>query len=175
MKNAVTIASDLISLFPKNETPESTENYEGFYHFDEIEGSVEHVTIKCIIRDHDKEKFENKKLFSKRCVSFINEKYGVNVASVKIKDSYYNMKEVIDKHPKVVKIAEQAYAEAGVKFEPKPIRGGTDGARLSYMGIPTPNIFTGGHNYHSIYEFIPVQAMEKAVKVINNIITDVAK
>ncbi|MGC8757881.1 MAG: peptidase T [Caldisericaceae bacterium] len=175
MKNAVTIASELIGLFPKSETPETTERYEGFYHFDEIEGSIERVTVKCIIRDFDRDKFESRKLFAKKCVNFINEKYGAKLASVKMKDSYYNMKEVIDKHPEIVKIAEKAYEEAGVKFEPKPIRGGTDGARLSYMGIPTPNIFTGGHNYHSVYEFIPVQPMEKASQVIVNIIKDIAK
>ncbi len=175
MKNAVTIASELISLFLKNETPESTEKYEGFYHFDEIGGNVEKITVKCIIRDYDRNKFEKRKSFSKDCVNFINKKYGVGTASLKIKDSYYNMKEIIDKYPKSIEIAERAYKEAKISFDSKPIRGGTDGARLSYMGIPTPNIFTGGHNYHSIYEFIPVQSMEKAVEVIMNIIKNMAE
>jgi tripeptide aminopeptidase len=170
MKNAIKIAQELMFLFPPLETPEATSEYEGFYHFYEINGGVEGVNLKAIIRDHDKNKFQTRKYFAENIANFINDKYGEGTVSIEIKDQYYNMREIIEKNPQIVDIAKKAFEMSGIEFKTKPIRGGTDGARLTYMGIPTPNIFSGGYNYHSIYEFVCIQAMEKAKEVVKNII-----
>ncbi len=169
MKNAIKIANELISMFPCCEVPECTEGYEGFYHIHEFSGTVDKVVIKMLIRDHDKERFENRKMNALKISEFINEKYGAGTVELSIKDSYYNMKEIIDAYPEVIEIGIKAYRDAGIEPKISPIRGGTDGARLSFMGIPTPNIFTGTLNEHSIYECVPVPSMEKAVEVIVNI------
>ncbi|BAL80956.1 peptidase T [Caldisericum exile] len=170
MKNAIKISQELMFLFPPLETPEATQGYEGFYHFYEINGGVEEVNLKAIIRDHDKTKFQLRKYFAENIANFLNDKYGEGTVSIEIKDQYYNMREIIEKHQEVLDLAKRAFERTGLEFKSKPIRGGTDGARLTYMGIPTPNIFSGGYNYHSIYEFVSVQAMEKAKEVVKNII-----
>lgn len=172
MKNAILIGNELIGLLPYSEKPEVTSGYEGFFHIYQEIGSVEEVIQKYIIRNHDKIKFEKMKIFFKSCVEFLNKKYGNDTIKLLLKDSYYNMKEIIDLNMNIVEIARKAMLDAGVKPYIKPIRGGTDGARLSYMGLPTPNIFTGGHNFHGIYEYIPTFAMEKAVDVILNIVRE---
>jgi tripeptide aminopeptidase len=172
MKNAVRITAEFIKLLPENESPEHTEGHEGFYHPYEIKGNTGETIIKLLIRDHDREKFEEKKKFLHDCINFLNKKYKRDIAEIKIKDSYYNMKEIIDAYPEIVKIAVEAIKKSGVTPKITPIRGGTDGARLSFMGIPTPNLFTGGHNEHSIFEYIPIQSMEKATEVIINIIKE---
>lgn len=170
MKNAVGIASEVISCFPKTEIPEVTDNYEGFYHFYEIKGGVQEVFMKAIIRDHDKLKFEEKKRFCRIVEEFINKKYGDGTIQISIDDSYYNMKEVIEKYPQVIELAKKAFLDSGLEFKTRPIRGGTDGAKLTYKGLPTPNIFSGGQNLHSIYEFVSIKSMIKAVEVIKNIV-----
>lgn len=175
MKNAVKIGSEFINLLPQNQTPEVTEGYEGFFHIYQEIGSVEEVIQKYIIRDHDRARFENKKEFFKSCVEFINKKYGAGTVELLLKDTYYNMKEIIEKNFETIEIAKKSMIQAGVSPIIKPIRGGTDGARLSFMGLPTPNIFTGGHNFHGIYEYIPAFAMEKAVEVIINIVKEFSK
>ena len=175
MKNAIRIASELINILPQSEIPEATSIYEGFFHIYQEIGSVEEAVQKYIIRDHDKTKFERKKDLFKSCVAFINKKYGEDTVELILKDTYYNMKEIIEKNFEVIEIAKLAMNATGVEPIIKPIRGGTDGARLSYMGLPTPNIFTGGHNFHGTYEYIPTFAMEKAVSVIINIVKEFAK
>jgi len=175
MKNAIKIGNEFINLLPQNQTPEVTEGYEGFFHIYQEIGSVEEVIQKYIIRDHDKTKFESKKEFFKSCVEFINKKYGQETVELLLKDTYYNMKEIIEKNFDTIEIAKKSMIQAGVNPIIKPIRGGTDGARLSFMGLPTPNIFTGGHNFHGVYEYIPTFAMEKAVDVILNIVKEFAK
>ncbi len=175
MKNAIKIGNEFINLLPQNQTPEVTEGYEGFFHIYQEIGSVEEVIQKYIIRDHDKTKFESKKEFFKSCVEFINKKYGQETVELLLKDTYYNMKEIIEKNFDTIEIAKKSIIQAGVNPIIKPIRGGTDGARLSFMGLPTPNIFTGGHNFHGVYEYIPTFAMEKAVDVILNIVKEFAK
>ncbi len=172
MKNAIKIANELISMLPVCETPECTEGYEGFFHIHEFTGSVDNATVKMLIRDHDREKFEKRKLTAVKIAEFLNEKYGKDTIKLDIKDSYYNMKEIIDAYPEVIEIGIKAYKDAGIEPKISPIRGGTDGARLSFMGVPTPNIFTGTLNEHSIYECVPVQSMEKAVEVIINIVKE---
>lgn len=170
MINAVEIASEFMSLLPKNEAPEHTEKYEGFYHAYGIKGGVEEAEIQYIIRDFDKENFENRKKLMAEVAKFINNKYGREIVIVKVKDQYYNMKEKIEPVKHVVDIAYKAMEDEGITPIVNPIRGGTDGARLSYMGLPTPNMFTGGMNFHGKYECIPTFAMEKAVDVILKII-----
>ncbi len=170
MKNAVLIGMELASMFPEKETPGHTEGYEGFYHLNNFEGDVEEVKLTYIIREFAKEKFQDRKIFVNNCVNKINEKYGNGTIVLELKDQYYNMKEKIDESRYIVEIAHKAMKEAGVEPDVKPIRGGTDGARLSFMGLPTPNIFAGGHNFHGKYEFIPVFAMKKAVDVIVKIV-----
>ncbi|MBB6217106.1 tripeptide aminopeptidase [Anaerosolibacter carboniphilus] len=166
MKNATLIGMELASMLPANETPGYTEGYEGFYHLNSIEGNVENTKMNYIIREFDKNRFEERKTVLKNIVDTLNEKYGSGTVVLEMKDQYYNMKEKIDEAKHVVEIAHKAMEEVGIKPIIVPIRGGTDGARLSYMGLPTPNIFTGGHNYHGRYEYIPTYAMEKAVEVI---------
>ena len=164
------IAMELNSMLPVNERPEFTDGYEGFYHLIDIHGGVENTTISYIIRDHCKDKFEVKKETLKRIVDIFNYKYG-NIISLEMKDQYYNMKEKIEPVMQIVNIAKKAMEEVGVEPIISPIRGGTDGARLSYMGLPCPNLFTGGQNFHGKFEYIPTFAMEKSVEVILKIIS----
>ncbi|HIT48709.1 MAG TPA: peptidase T [Candidatus Coprenecus stercoripullorum] len=170
MLNAILIGSELNDMLPVWQRPEHTEGYDGFIHIIKFAGVVEEATINYIIRDHDMELFEKKKRMLEECAAFINGKYGDGVATVEIKDQYYNMKKEVEPHYRIIEIAVKAMEEAGIRPEIKPIRGGTDGARLSFMGLPCPNIFAGGHNFHGKYEYVPVQSMEKATEVILNII-----
>ena len=176
MKNAALIACEFNSLLPKDEIPEKTEGYEGFYHLTSMSGEIENATLNYIIRDHDREKFEEKKRVFAAVGDKINEIYGEGVAEIEITDSYYNMKEKIEPCMFIVDRAKAAMEELGIKPVVTPIRGGTDGARLSFMGLPCPNICTGGENFHSRFEFVSVEAMEKIsdiiVKIIENAVTD---
>ncbi|KUK95852.1 MAG: Tripeptide aminopeptidase [Anaerolineaceae bacterium 46_22] len=166
MRNALLIGMEFNELLPVFERPEFTENYEGFYHLYEINGTVEEAAMAYIIRDHDSEKFEVKKRLIQKAADFINEKYGERVIELTLEDQYYNMREMVEPHPEIMKIAVEAVKSVGVTPLIIPVRGGTDGSRLSYMGLPTPNIFTGGHYFHGKYEFIPTFAMEKAVETL---------
>ena len=176
MKNASLIACEFNSLLPSDEIPEKTEGYEGFHHLVSMSGEIEHASLVYIIRDHDKEKFEAKKAQFVAAANKINEIYGENTAVLDIKDSYYNMKEKIEPCMHIVDRARDAMLECGITPVIVPIRGGTDGARLSFMGLPCPNICTGGENFHSRFEFVSVEAMEKIsdiiVKIIENAVTD---
>lgn len=170
MINAMLVAMELNAILPVNERPEFTTAYDGFYHLIKMEGTVENAMIQYIVRDHDRQKFEAKKKFAYEAADFINKKFREGTVSVEIKDQYFNMREQIEPVFHIVDIAEKAMLETGVKPVIVPIRGGTDGARLSFMGLPCPNIFAGGHNFHGKYEYVPVESMEKAVKVILKII-----
>ena len=165
MVNALVVANKLVSLLPSNERPEHTTGYEGFYHLTNISGTVDAATVGYIIRDHDREIFEKRKQVMLDTIAFINKLYP-DSTSVEIKDQYYNMREKVEPVKHVVDLAFEAMTAVGVTPIVKPIRGGTDGARLSFMGLPCPNIFAGGHNFHGRYEFVPIQSMEKAVQVI---------
>lgn len=170
MKNAMLIAMEFNQMLPVNERPEYTENYEGFFHITNISGSVEECEIKYIIRDHDSDLFSSKKRLMEQCAQFINKKYGKGSITLEITDQYYNMKQEVLPHFEVIEIAKRAMEMADVTPKIQPIRGGTDGARLSFMGLPCPNIFAGGHNFHGKLEYVPVESMEKAVEVILNIV-----
>lgn len=170
MKNALLIGMELQSLLPVFENPMYTEGYEGFYHLDNMSGDVEHLTMNYIIRDHNRKKFEEKKEWIQKSVDFLNQKYGKDTIEIKIKDSYYNMKEKIEPYMYLIEIAKQAMEELEIEPKISPIRGGTDGARLSFMGLPCPNLCTGGHNFHGKYEFISIQSMEKVVKLLIKIV-----
>jgi tripeptide aminopeptidase len=170
MKNSMLIAMELNGMLPAYEIPEHTENYEGFYHLTEINGNVENTNMNYIIRDHDKERFERKKELLIKIVDHLNLKYGPRTVKIIMVDQYYNMKEKIEPVFSIVELAINAMKAVGVTPKIVPIRGGTDGARLSYMGLPCPNLFAGGHNFHSRFEFIPVRSMQKAVEVIVKII-----
>ena len=165
MTNALVVANKLVSLLPANERPEHTTGYEGFFHLTNISGTVDSATIGYIIRDHNRELFENRKKVMLNIVEFINKLYP-DSTTVDIKDQYYNMREKVEPVKHIVDIAFEAMEAVGVTPIVKPIRGGTDGAQLSFKGLPCPNIFAGGHNFHGRYEFVPVQSMEKAVEVI---------
>ena len=175
MRNALLIGMELNDLLPVFDRPEFTEKYEGFFHLYLFNGTVEEATMSYIIRDHDRSKFESMKQLLAKAVDFINEKYGDKVIEINIEDQYYNMSEQVKVHPKIMEIAIQAVQAVGLSPIIEPVRGGTDGSRLSYMGLPTPNIFTGGHYYHGKYEFIPTFAMEKAVETLVAIAERVAK
>ncbi|WP_367362231.1 peptidase T [Mesotoga sp.] len=166
MKNSILIACEFNDLLPSSEVPAATEGREGFFHLLSIKGSVEETILKYIIREHNMEKFERKKKMIKEIAVFLNSKYGDDTVSLQTRDSYYNMKEKIEEKMFLVEIAERAMESLSIRPRISPVRGGTDGARLSFMGLPTPNIFTGGHNFHGRYEYIPVSSMEKAVMVI---------
>lgn len=166
MKNSMLIAMELNSMLPGHQTPEHTENYEGFYHLTDFQGTVENSTISYIIRDHDKEEFNRKKDLLIKIIDHLNIKYGSRTVKIIMVDQYYNMREKILSSFHVVELAIDAMKELGIKSKIIPIRGGTDGAKLSFMGLPCPNLFTGGHNFHSRYEYIPVKSMEKAVQAI---------
>ncbi|WP_298138332.1 peptidase T [Flavobacterium sp.] len=170
MINSMLIANKFISKLPKNEIPQETQDYEGFYHVTQISGSLEDTKLELIIRDHSMKKFEKRKKKVEKIVSKINKKYakqfGEDICVLEIKDQYYNMKEKVEPMMYIVDLAEKAMKQLGIKPLIKPIRGGTDGSRLSYMGLPCPNIFAGGHNFHGKYEYVPVESMQKAVDVI---------
>lgn len=170
MVNASLLAAELISMFPANETPATTCGYEGFYHIVGLQGEVDNATATFIIRDHDRTGFEARKAFAQSVADDMNRKYGAGTVTATISDQYYNMKEQIDKVPFVVDIACQAMEESGVKAVKVPIRGGTDGAQLSFKGLPCPNLFAGGMNFHGRYEWVPIQSMEKAMMTVVNII-----
>lgn len=174
MVNALVVANKLVSLLPPHERPEHTSDYEGFIHLVGMSGTVDAATVSFIIRDHDKELFENKKALLADSVAFINKLYP-NSSVVEINDQYYNMREKVEPFMHIVDYAFSAMEAVGVTPNVKPIRGGTDGARLSYMGLPCPNIFAGGLNFHGRYEFVPIQSMEKAANVIVKIAELVAK
>lgn len=169
MKNSMQIAMELNGMLPINERPEYTDDYEGFYHLTEFSGTVDYSKMSYIIRDHDKEEFTRKKNLMIKIVDHLNMKYGSGTLRLTLVDQYYNMKEKIEPVFHIVELAQRAMNQVGVIPNIKPIRGGTDGSRLSYMGLPCPNIFVGGHNFHSRYEFIPIKSMEKAVEVIMKI------
>ena len=170
MINASLIACEIIEMFPKDEVPEKTEGYEGFYFLDEMKSNCEEGEVVYIIRDHDKAKFLAKKEFVKELVEKVNKKYGKEVVKLELKDEYYNMGEIIKDHMYVVDIAKQAMENLGIKPLIKPIRGGTDGSKISFMGLPTPNIFAGGENFHGKYEFVALESIEKATDVIVEIV-----
>ena len=170
MKNASLIAIDLASMFPEDEVPEKTEGYEGFYLLDGITSNCEDAELTYILRDHDKKKFEDKKEFARKVVEKINKKYGQNTVEVIIKDQYYNMGDIIKDHMYVVDIAREALENLNIKPIIKPIRGGTDGSIISFMGLPTPNIFAGGENFHGKYEFVALESMVKATDTIIEIV-----
>ena len=169
MINAIDVACELNSLVPAVERPQYTEGYEGFYHCVGISGTVEEATISYIIRDHDAEKFEAKKVWMHNIVGILNNKYGEGVLKLTLKDQYYNMRKMVEPHPQIIELAKEAMVEADVTPIVRPIRGGTDGARLSFMGLPCPNIFAGGMNFHGKFEYCSLNSMEKAVKVIINL------
>ena len=171
MLNAILIGMELNSLLPVGQRPELTDGYDGFFHIIGFNGTVENAEFSYIIRDHDMDLYEQKKAFMEKCVAFINEKYGEGTATVEIKHQYYNMRKVVEPHYHIVEIARKAMEMEGIVPDVKPIRGGTDGANLSFMGLPCPNIFAGGHNFHGKMEFVPLESMEKASRVILNILT----
>ena len=166
MKNALLMAQEFQSMLPASENPMYTSGYEGFYHLDRLSGVVEEAVAEYIIRDHDKEKFEKKKELFQEVGRFLNGKYGEDTFEIEIKDSYYNMKEVIEKHMHLVDTAKEAMTELGIAPVVVPIRGGTDGARLSYMGLPCPNLCTGGANFHGRFEYACADDMEKIVELL---------
>jgi tripeptide aminopeptidase len=170
MINALLVANKLIAMLPPTQRPEHTEGYEGFYHFLSINGNVETAELQCFIRDHDFGKFDEKKKLLQEVVSLLNIEYGAGTVHLELADQYYNMRQKIEPVMYVVDIAKKAMEQAGVDPRVSAIRGGTDGARLSYEGLPCPNIFAGGHNFHGPFEFVPIPSMLKAVEVILNIV-----
>jgi tripeptide aminopeptidase len=170
MINAMLIANDFINRLPKNEIPQKTKGYEGFFHVHHLKGSIEETVLELIIRDHDAKKFKKRKELIHKITKKINKKFakqfGEDIIITEIKDQYYNMKEKVVPVMHIVDVAEEAMKSIGIKPLIKAIRGGTDGSRLSYMGLPCPNIFAGGHNFHGKYEYVPVESMLKAIDVI---------
>ncbi len=175
MVNAARVATELVRMLPQDETPETTEGYEGFYHLTDIRGNCESATVSLIIRDHNRRKFEARKERVEEIVAVINAKYGKAVAVLDLHDQYYNMREKIEPIMYIIETAQQAMKEAGVTPHIQPIRGGTDGAQLSFKGLPCPNIFAGGINFHGPYEFCPVQSLEKGMATVVNICRLVAE
>ena len=166
MVNACLLATELAQMLPEDERPETTEGYQGFFHLLGIEGNVEKAKMSYIIRDHDSDRFEARKRLIQKSVDLMNEKYGADAFTIEVKDQYYNMKEKIDPQMHVIDLVLHAMQDCGVAPKVKPIRGGTDGAQLSFKGLPCPNIFAGGVNFHGPYEFVSIQSMEKAMQVI---------
>ncbi len=166
MLNSMRVAQQFLSMLPRHETPEHTEGYEGFYHLTAMQGSVEESTLNFIIRDHDRDRFERRKKEMQHLVNKINAEFGTETASLELRDQYYNMREKVEPVMHIVNLAFEAMEAVGVKPKVKPIRGGTDGARLSFEGLPCPNIFAGGHNFHGRFEYLPIPSMEKAMMVI---------
>ncbi|HYQ57051.1 MAG TPA: peptidase T [Draconibacterium sp.] len=175
MINALLVAHKIIGMLPPTQRPEHTEKYEGFYHLLSMNGGIEEAELSYLIRDHDKNKFEEKKQLLTEVIKLINIEYGKNIVELEIADQYYNMREKVEPVKYIIDIAEKAMFDAGVEPKIKAIRGGTDGARLSYDGLPCPNIFAGGHNFHGPFEFVPIPSMLKAVEVILNIAQSVGK
>ncbi|MDO4823566.1 MAG: peptidase T [Bacteroidales bacterium] len=175
MINAGRVATELVQMLPQNETPETTEGYEGFFHLTGIQGSCENASLSFIIRDHDRQIFEQRKQKMTEVVAAVNEKYGEGVVELELKDQYYNMREKVEPKMFIIDIAKEAIDEAGMVPKIVAIRGGTDGAQLSFKGLPCPNLFAGGINFHGPFEFCPVQSLEKAEKTIVNIIKKVAE
>ena len=170
MRNAVLLGIEFNAMLPPTETPEHTEGYEGFYHLLHFEGCEEKAELHYIVRDHDQRKFEARKAYLRRTADYLNEKYGSGTFELKQKDQYYNMKSVMEQHMEIVERAERAMRKCGVEPQAVPIRGGTDGAMLSYKGLPCPNLPTGGFNFHSRFEFIPVQAMDKMAEILTALV-----
>ena len=170
MKNAILIGMELNAMLPVSQRPDRTEGYEGFYHIVGFKGEVETATFSYIIRDHNMGLYEQKKAFMQQCVDAINEKYGAGTATLDLKHQYYNMRKQVEPHYHIIEKAMKAMEMEGITPNIKPIRGGTDGANLSFMGLPCPNIFAGGHNFHGKMEYVPLESMQKASKVILNII-----
>ena len=170
MKNAILIAQEFNAMLPEDERPENTEHYEGFYHLTKMDGTVEQSAFQYIIRDHDREKFETRKQTMRTIADRLNKKYGDNTVILELTDQYFNMREKVEPVYHIVETAIKAMEAVGVKPLVKPIRGGTDGARLSYMGLPCPNIFAGGENFHGKHEYVPVESMVKAAEVMLKII-----
>lgn len=170
MINALHLAMELNTMLPFADKPEHTEGYEGFYHLTQMSGTVENATMEYIIRDHSSEKFEQRKVFMTEVVKLLNARFDEPRITLTLKDQYYNMRKMVEPHPAIIERAVRAMELAGVKPLIKPIRGGTDGSRLSYMGLPCPNIFTGGANFHGRFEYISLDTMERAVQTIINII-----
>jgi len=171
MLNSMRVANLFASRLPRHDTPEHTEKYEGFYHLVGMEGTVEKSSLTYIIRDHERNRFDSRKKKMRNLVNKINAEFGENTATLEIRDQYYNMREKVEPVMHIVDLAFKAMEAVGVKPNIKPIRGGTDGARLSFEGLPCPNIFAGGHNFHGRFEYVPVQSMEKAMMVIVNIVS----
>ena len=170
MRNAILLGMEFQSLLPAAEAPMYTEGYEGFFHLDHFTGDVENARMEYIIRDHDRERFEGRKRLFQAAASYLNTKYGEGTLEASVKDSYYNMKEQIKPHMYLIEMASEAMKDAGIEPRVVPIRGGTDGARLSYMGLPCPNLSTGGYHYHGKFEYIPAQSMEKMTDVLVGIV-----
>ena len=166
MVNSMYITTDFINSLPRMETPEHTDNYQGFFHLHDIQGSVDETVLEYIIRDHDRQHFEARKEMMQKLTQDLNAEYGKEIVSIKIDNQYFNMKEKIEPVMHIVDIAEEAMKQLNIEPIIKPIRGGTDGSQLSYMGLPCPNIFAGGHNFHGRYEYVPVESMIKATEVI---------
>lgn len=169
MINAALVAADLITVMPETETPATTEGYEGFFHLTGVQGGVEHATVSYIIRDHDRTLFEQRKQYITDIVAAMNQRYGKGTLTLTLNDQYYNMREKIEPCMHVIDIVKQAIQEAGVEPQVRAIRGGTDGAQLSFKGLPCPNIFAGGLNFHGPHEFLPIPNMEKAMQTVVNI------
>ena len=169
MVNAMLVGMELAGLLPASQRPEHTCGYEGFFHLTGFNGTVEEASMSYIIRDHNRARFEERKALITAAVAYINKKYG-DIVTLELRDQYYNMREMVEPHYHIVEKAIRAMEMAGVKPKVQPIRGGTDGARLSFMGLPCPNIFAGGHNFHGKLEFVPVESMEKAAEVIKNLV-----
>ncbi|MDU4447826.1 MAG: peptidase T [Anaerococcus vaginalis] len=174
MINSISVAKELDDLLGQVQRPEHTEGYEGFYHMISIDGSIEDTNLVYIIRDFDKEKFEKMKKFLNDCVNFLNSKYG-NIIKIEMSDTYYNMGDVLKNHKEIIDYAKDAMENLGIKVITQPIRGGTDGSKLSFMNLPCPNLFTGGYNFHGIYELIPIEDMKKASDTIVEIIKEISK
>ncbi|MBI9049262.1 MAG: peptidase T [Anaerolineaceae bacterium] len=175
MINSIEVANQFNQLLPAQAKPEFTEGYDGFIHIVDMKGDPEKTVMQYIIRDHDAEKFKQLKAIVQNAGDYLNQRYQRDIVKVKINEQYLNMKEKIEPHMYILDIVKAAMNKADIEMFVEPVRGGTDGARLSYMGLPTPNIFTGGHNFHGPYEFIPLESMHKAVEVIKNIVFELAK
>lgn len=171
MRNSIRISNQFISMLSRFQTPEHTEGYEGFFHLTSVQGSVEKTNVQCIVRDHCKIRYEERKKELIHLVNKINNEFGEGTASIDMKDQYFNMREKIEPIMHIVDLAEEAMKACGIKPNIKPIRGGTDGSKLSYMGLPCPNIFAGGHNFHGRFEFIPIPSMQKAMDVVIKIVS----
>ena len=169
MINAIQVACELNALIPAAQRPEHTDGYEGFFHCVALNGTVENARISYIIRDHDSERFEQKKVWMWSCVDLLQKRYGKDVLKLTLKDQYFNMRKMVEPHPQVIDKAMEAMRQAGVEPIVRPIRGGTDGARLSFMGLPCPNLFTGGMNFHGKFEYCSLDTMRRATDVIINL------